>query len=119
MYQMLKNIDSPFIELYKNGYPKKESISKDLNKFLKSQIMQNYEKADDMKLVEAQALINWMYKSLRNMKDRSEATIELMQLLIEKYQLSDEINISQGFVYLNSQVELNFISSIEKFCKSI
>jgi hypothetical protein len=119
MHQMLKDIDSPFIELYKNGYPKKESISKDLNKFLKSQIIQNYEKADDMKLVEAQALINWMYKSLRNMEARSEATIELMQLLIDKYQLSDEINISQGIVYLKSQVELNFISSIEKFCKSI
>lgn len=119
MQQMLKNIDSPFIELYKNGYPKKENINKDLNKFLESQIMQNYEKTDDMKLVEAQALINWMYKSLRNIDARLEATTELMQLLIDKYQLSDEIKISQGIAYLSSQVELNFISSIEKFYKSI
>lgn len=119
MHQMLKNIDSPFIELYKNGYPKKENINKDLNKFLESQIMQNYEKTDDMKLVEAQALINWMYKSLRNIDARLEATTELMKLLIGKYQLSDEIKISQGIAYLSSQVELNFISSIDKFYKSI
>ena len=54
MQQMLKNIDSPFIELYKKGYPKKEYIAKQLNEFLKSQIMKNYGNTDDLKLVEAQ-----------------------------------------------------------------
>lgn len=119
MQQMLKNINSPFIDLYRSGYPKPENIARILNEFLKSQIMQNYEKIDDMKLVEAQALINWIYKSLRNVEARLEATKELMQLLIEKYQLPGEIRITQGIAYLNSQVELNFISSIEKFCRCI
>lgn len=119
MQQMLKNIDSPFIKLYKKGYSKKENISKILYEFLKSQIMQNYEKPDDMKLVEAQALIIWIYKSLNNVDARLEATNELMQLLIKKYQLSGEIRISLGIAYLNSKVELNFISSIESFWKCI
>jgi hypothetical protein len=119
MQQMLKNIDSPFIELYKGSYPKKDDIAENLNAFLSSQIMQNYEKPDNMKLVEAQALVNWIYKSLRNADARVEATKELMQLLKEKYQLVDEIKISQGIAYLSSQVELNFISSIEGFCKKI
>jgi hypothetical protein len=119
MQQILKSIDSPFIELYKNKYPKTENISKTLNEFLESKIMHNYEKPDDMKLVEAQALINWIYKSFSNVDDRLKATKELMQLLIEKYQLSGEMQISQGITYLNSQVELNFISSIEEFCNCI
>lgn len=119
MQQRLKNINSPFVGLYKNGYPKKENINNDLNKFLKAEVMQNYEKSADMKLVEAQALINWIYKSLRNINARLEATKELMQLLIEKYKLADEIYISQGIAYISSQVELNFITSIDSFCKCI
>jgi hypothetical protein len=119
MQQMLKKIDSPFIELYKGSYPKRDDITNNLNEFLKSQVMQDYGKTDNMELVEAQALINWIYKSLRNVDARVEATMELMQLLKDKYQLLDKIKISKGIAYLNSQVELNFISSIEGFCKNI
>ncbi|WP_176759002.1 FRG domain-containing protein [Alkaliphilus peptidifermentans] len=119
MLQMLKNINSPFIELYRNKYPQKKNVSESLNIFLKSEAMQTYGKSDDMKLIEGQALIYWIYKSLNNAEARIEATKELMQLLIEKYQLNDEIRFSKGIAYLNSQVELNFISSIEKFFQCI
>jgi len=119
MLQMLKSINSPLSELYKSGYPEKDDISKTLNEFLESPAMQDYKKADNMKLVEAQALITWIYKSLPNFNARLKATNELMQLLIEKYQLSGEIKFSQGVAYLDSQVELNFISSIEQFFKCI
>ncbi|MEA1960394.1 MAG: FRG domain-containing protein, partial [Bacillota bacterium] len=119
MLQMLKNNDSPFIKLYKNGYSKTKKLAETLNDFFESQVMQNYGKTDDMKLIEAQALINWIYKSFPNVDARLEATKELMQLLMEKYQLSGEIHISKGIAYLHSQVELNFVSSTEKYWKCI
>lgn len=119
MQQKLKDINSPFIALYKNGYPRHEDIADILNKFLTSESIKNYKKVDDMKLVEAQALINWIYKSLGNTSIRLDATKELMKLLLEKYQLSGEICISNGFVFFDSQIKLNFVSSIEEFCKLV
>ncbi|MCB8817386.1 FRG domain-containing protein [Desulfosporosinus shakirovi] len=116
--QKLRDIDSPIINLYKNGYSEKENIAAVLNGFLQPQ-MQNYKIPDDMKLIEAQALVNWIFKSLNNDNARLEATHELIKLLIERYQFSDEIEISKGIAYLSSKVDLKFIGSIEDFYKNI
>lgn len=123
MQQILKSINSPFEELYKQPYPQVNSIDKSLNKFLNSKVMNDYGKINDMKPMEAQALINWicksLYRSLSSVDERVEAAKELMQQLMGKYEMSDEIRIAKGITYLDSQVELNFISSIEKLCKCI
>lgn len=119
MLQSLRSIDSPFFDLYRNGYPKTDEIAGTLNEFFNSQIMQLYGQPEDMKLVEAQALINWIYKSFSNVDARIKATLELMQYLQGEYQLTGEIRISRGVVYLDSQVDLNFVSSIEDFSKCI
>jgi hypothetical protein len=119
MLLMLKNIDSPFTELFRNEYPKPKDIPEVLNRFWDSKSMENYKDTEDMKLVEAQALISWIYKSFSKVDDRLKASKELMQKLKEKYNLVGEIQISQGIAYLDSQIELNFILSIEKFCKCI
>ena len=119
MQQILKNIDSPFIELYRNKFSETKDIEKTFYEFLNSKIMKNYGNSDFMKFEEAHALINWIYKSIHTVEERLVATKELMQLLKEKYQLSGEIAISQGIVFLNSKVELNFISSVEGFFKYI
>ncbi|MFL0248090.1 FRG domain-containing protein [Clostridium sp. WILCCON 0185] len=119
MYHMLKDIDSPIAELYKGSYPKGNEISNFLSTFLSSQVMKNYVIADNMKLLEAQALLNWIYKTFRTTDERLEATTELAELLKEKYKLEGEIRVAQGIAYLSSQVELNFISSINEFCYMI
>lgn len=116
IYQTLKNMDSPFVSLYKNGYPKTEDIAESLKEFLDSEEMKKYKTPEDMRVVEAQALINWIYRAYRNVEARLEATKELMEILIDKYQLSDEIMIARGVVYLSSKVDINFISSMEEFC---
>lgn len=117
--QMLKNINSPFIALYKKSYPERDNIAKELYEFFNSRAIQDYKEADDLKLEEAQALLNWIYKSLPNIDSRNEATKELMQLLIKKYNLEGEILISQGVAYNNSIVDLNFILSLEELNKSV
>jgi len=119
MLQTLKNIDSPFLDLYKDGYPKSDEITGLLNDFFNTEVMQNFEKPEDMKLAEAQALVNWIYKSLRSVDARVKATLELMQFLQNKYQLPGEILISRGIVYINAKADLNFVSSIEDFSKSM
>lgn len=120
MMQSLKGVGSPFVELYRPGYPKTDNdVAKLLNVFFESPDMQNYKDADDMKFVEAQALVNWIYRAYRNVDARLNATRELMQRLIMKYNINDQILISQGIVYLESQVELHFICSVEEFSKSL
>lgn len=119
MLQILKNIDSPFTELYRSKFVEAKDIEKTLDEFINSKAMKNYGNVDFMKFEEAQALINWIYKSINTMEERLVATKEMMKSLKEKYKLSSEVNISQGIVYLNSKVELNFLSSIEEFFKYI
>lgn len=119
MLQILKNIESPFTELYRSKFVEAKDIEKALDEFINSKAMKNYGNVDFMKFEEAQALINWIYKSMNTIEERLVATKEIMNLLKEKYKLSSEVNISQGIVYLNSTVELNFLSSIEEIFKYI
>lgn len=117
--QELKKIGSPFEKLYSDKYSKVEEVEKSLNEFFNFLTMQNYQKADEMKLAEAQALMNYIYKPLKNDEERKKVTDELMQFLKDKYQLPGEIKILEGIAYLNSKVKLNFIHSIDKFLEYI
>lgn len=119
MYQMLKNINSPFAELYKRVYPRKDDILKKLYEFINSDSMKSYKVENEIKLLEAQALIKWIYSSLNSTDDRLEATKELMNSLVEKHGMENQIRISKGIVYLDPKVEMNFISSIEEFYRHI
>lgn len=119
MQQKLKNVHSPFFELYRTTYPRTDNISKVLKDFFNSKRMVSYKNIDDMKLVEAQALILWFYKSLPTVDARLEATEELMRLLIKKYDLPGEVKVAKGIAYINTKVELNFLASIENFCTYI
>lgn len=119
MYQMLKEKDSPFMELYRGKLPEVSQISEKLSAFLKSEIMEKHKGPESMKQEEAQALINWIYKSYRSIEERLGATLELIQGLQEKYQLSGEVRLAQGIAYIDSQVEINFINSMEEFCRRV
>lgn len=118
--QSLKSIKSPFAELYKAGYPKTaQQIPELLKDFFCSKGMQKYQNAEDMKPIEAQAIVNWIYRAYRDSKERLAATRELMQLLAVQYNLPGEVLVSRGIVYLESQVDLHFIQSIEDFCRTL
>lgn len=116
----LKSIESPFTELYKMGYPKTmEQIAELLKDFFSSDGMQKYQNAEDLKPIEAQALVNWIYRAYRNGDERLTATQELMRMLADQYKLPGEVMVSRGIVYLESQVDLHFIRSIEEFCRML
>jgi hypothetical protein len=119
LQQMLKDIDSPLVYLYKNEFPRADNIIDTLNNFLQTKIMKDYIIKDKMTFVEAQALINWIYKSYRNIAARLDATTNQLRQLLDSKRISGDILIAQGIAYISSKVEMVFISTIEDFYKCI
>ncbi len=117
MYKGLKSVKSPFTELYTKSYPKKDTIE---NAWL-NYFEQNLKKIspDDLQLLEAQALMNWIFRASNNSNDRIKATEELMEILEKAYKIKDDLRFSQGIIYVESRIELHIISSIDGFYRAI
>ncbi|WP_195724364.1 FRG domain-containing protein [Paenibacillus monticola] len=113
----LRSIDSPFTELYATSYPKEMSIESKWSSY-HQQYLQN-SSPDDMQYVEAQAVLNWMFRTYGNVTDRMEAARELTKMLEEAFAIKGSLTFVQGIIYVSSEMDLQLISSVNDFYKAV
>ncbi|MGQ8871159.1 FRG domain-containing protein [Paenibacillus sp. TSA_86.1] len=114
----LKEANSPFVKLYIKPFPKKDTFDIEISEFTNNHLKNN--SPDSMSYLEAQALINWIFRSAGNSADREGMVKDLIEGLGTEFGSNEDYSVAEGRVIFNkSRVEINFIDSIEEFNKSI
>ncbi len=117
MYSSLSNIASPFSDLYKKSYPKLDSANEYWISFLENTSI-NYNQKIDLSVIEAKAIVYWIYRVYSNSEERKNATKEILSQLSSFFAI-DTLSIAQAVIYIKSKVEINFITSFDKVNKKI
>lgn len=114
MYARLKTGKSKYAALYRGSYPKKDNAVTAWKK-----CMGDYPHTDDnnrfpLKLTydESKGIVNWVYRTLKNVKEREMFTEQLLRQIKEFHNVSHSVCLTRGVVYNKNKIELNFIASV-------
>lgn len=118
MYATLAAQKSRFAILYKNAIPKREraqAVWKDLIQSatdLDADIM-------ELQYDECVAIVNWVYRTLTNAKERQEFTQEIFGKIKEFHSIQNDIRFAEGVVYNAAKIDLHIISSMSELTKIV
>lgn len=112
MYAMLVAHKSKYAVLYKGSYPNQDNALAEWNS--KIQNIESIDNEQKIKLTyeEASAIVNWVYRSLRNAQEREDFTQELLRNIKEFHGIQNHVRFSKGVAYNAAKVELHFFSSV-------
>lgn len=126
MYKSLTEAESLFAILYKNSYPTKENIYSLWVDFAEKNLTNGNSEIykDDLEsskepglsFTEAKAIVNWIYRSYDNAEQRKEATKSNLPSISKLFSI-EELAFADTIIYRKTKVEINFISSFDKFCR--
>lgn len=111
MLAKLKKEKSKYIVLYQNSYPKSENAYH----FWKEKLLDDYvDEREKQRLsnTESVAIVNWVYRILKNAEARVLFTKELFGKIKELHDIQRNIVYSQGVFYNKAKVDMHFFSSI-------
>ena len=111
MYASLTAHKSKYAALYRGSYPKQETAVSEWREKLKQS--ENIDNANvELTYEEASAIVNWVYRSLKNAKERENFTQDLLRNIKDFYHIQNKVRFSKGVAYNEAKVELHFFSSI-------
>lgn len=108
----LATTKSKYVVLYERSYPKQDNAAEIWNKMFPD----NNEYNDSIVITqdESSAIVNWIYRTLNNAKEREVFTKELLKNIKDFYNIKNNICFAQGVVYNSAKVEINFLSSLSQ-----
>ena len=129
MLNSLLAIESPYSELYKKPYPTAEdgvSIWRDFQKnyledlegFHFDERNEEFQNEYQLGLLEAKAIVNWMYRAYPNMEMRKDETKTILHQISKTFDIA-ELDFADCIIYVKSKVEINIINSFGSFCKAM
>lgn len=106
--------NSRYAILYKNSYPTEEKAVNFWEQYFIKENKDSGNTKNDIELsyIESVAIVNWIYRVLKNSSKRVEFTKALFKNIKELHNISNSIKFSRGVVFNKEKVEINFISSI-------
>lgn len=114
MYAKLVSNKSKYAVLYRGKFPNEKDAPSIWRKKMGDE--QEYVCVDNppnrMTYLESTAVVNWVYRTLKNTNDRKEFTQELLRHVKELHSIQNTVRFSRGVVYNAAKVELHFLSSI-------
>lgn len=101
MYAKLRACKSKYAELYRGPYPKKDNAMATSKKCMGEDIYADGSNCFRPKLTheESKAIVNWVYRTLKNMKERETFTEELLRQIKEFNNISQSVCLTRGVVY--------------------
>ena len=108
MYAKLKKEISPYSILYRDSYPKPENAYH----FWKERFSVDEKEIRVLSDVESAAIVNWIYRILKNAKEREEFTKELFGHIKALHGIQKNIVYAKGVFYNKAKVDLYFFSSV-------
>lgn len=114
MYASLTAHKSKYAALYRGSYPKQDNaVSEWRAKVKESDGIDNNQKAE-LTYEEASAIVNWVYRALKNAQERADFTQALLGKIKGLHQIQNNVRFSKGVAYNAEKVELNFVSSVSE-----
>lgn len=121
MYAKLVSNKSKYAVLYRGKFPNEKDAPSIWRKKMGDE--QEYVCVDNppnrMTYLESIAVVNWVYRTLKNTNDRKEFTQELLRHVKELHSIQNTVRFSRGVVYNAAKVELHFLSSISSINRNI
>lgn len=111
MLAKLKKEKSKYAVLYQDSYPKSENAYR----FWKEKFLDDYFDENErtrLSNTEAVAIVNWVYRILKNAGERELFTKELFNKIKELHSIQRNIVYAQGVFYNKAKVEVHFFSSV-------
>lgn len=111
MFAKLKKENSKYAVLYQNSYPKSENAYH----FWKEKFLDEYIDENERQRLsdtESVAIVNWVYRILRNAEEREVFTKELFDQIKELHDIQRNIDYAQGVFYNKAKVDMHFFSSV-------
>lgn len=119
MLSMLEKEESKYALLYKKAYPVKENAFRLWNNTfgnIEEQYCQNVVK---LTIVESEAIVNWVFQTLKTSKEREDFAKRIFHELKDFYAVKNNIRFARGVVYNAEKVDVHFCSSISEINKFI
>lgn len=114
---------SIYAVLYKEAYPKKDNAySAWAGHFGEQTDTSNNLINTELTYEDSVAIVNWVYRTMKNAEERTQFTLELFEHIKELYGIRNRIKFAQGVFYNSAKVDLHFfssISSVSRFVASI
>ena len=120
MLSKLSSIGSKYECLYRKSFPKENNAVKFWTEcFVDETLYLDEDEIHNITLLEAKAIVYWVYRVFNNAQDRITFTKELFKQLKELYGVKNYIAESNGVFYNKRKVEVHFIDSLNKYNKFI
>ena len=112
MYASLKAHKSKYAVLYQESYPKQDTALEVWRQRIGDPSYEDGTYAPELTFEESSAIVNWVYRTMKNSPEREEFTRELFSQLKELHGIKNKIRFSKGVVYNVEKVEVYFLSSV-------
>lgn len=114
IYARLVASKSRYAVLYRGRFPNKNTASSVWRQKMGegSYNDDTYRSRCELTYLESSAIVNWVYKTLKNSEERNTFTKELLGQIKELHGIQNDIRFSKGVVYNAEKVEIHFLSSV-------
>lgn len=114
IYAELTSAKSEFAVLYQGSYPTQDNALTVWREKIGNNEAETWDPADLDRITysESCALVNWVYRAMKNAEQRENFTKELLHQLKELHSIKNNIRFSRGVVYNAAKVDIHFLSSV-------
>ena len=114
IYARLVASKSRYAVLYQGRFPNKNTAASVWRQKMGegSYNDDTYRSRCELTYLESSAIVNWVYKALKNSKERTTFTKELLGRIKELHAIEKDIHFARGVVYNAEKVEIHFLSSV-------
>ena len=112
MYVRLVSSKSKYAALYQGRFPNKDTASSVWRQKMVEDAYSISDGETELTYLESIAIVNWVYKTLKNSEERNTFTKELLGQIKELHGIENDIRFARGVVYNAEKVEIHFLSSV-------
>ena len=114
IYARLVASKSRYAVLYQGRFPNKNTASSVWRQKMGEGSYNDdiYRSRCELTYLESSAIVNWVYKTLKNSEERNTFTKELLGQIKELHGIQNDIRFSKGVVYNAEKVEIHLLSSV-------
>lgn len=113
IYASLSTAKSRYAILYRGSYPTQDTAYSMWQQQIGNPTQEDTNtQLDSLSYEESSAIVNWVYRVMKNAQEREDFTKELFRHTKDLHSIQNNIRFSKGVVYNSAKVEINFLSSI-------
>lgn len=112
IYAHLVSNKSKYVALYQGRFPNKDTAVSVWHQKMGEDTYGNNDGETKLTYLESSAIVNWVYKTLKNSEEKITFTRDLLGQIKELHGIENDIRFVKGVVYNAEKVKIHFLSSV-------